>query len=106
MLKTSEKLYYSIGEVAEELNLAASLIRYWESEFEQLNPKKNARGMRRFSREDIQLIQLIYTLTKEQGYTLTGAKQFIEQQHKNGTKEVILKLEKIKDELIALRNSI
>jgi DNA-binding transcriptional MerR regulator len=72
--KEIEKLYYSIGEVADMLNVNASLLRYWEKEFDILKPKKNAKGDRFFTKGDIEKIKLIYHLVKEKGYTLEGAK--------------------------------
>jgi len=72
--KEIEKLYYTIGEVAEMLNVNASLLRYWEKEFDTLRPKKNAKGDRFFIKEDIEQLKLIYHLVKEKGYTLEGAK--------------------------------
>ena len=75
--KEIEKLYYSIGEVAEMFNVAPSLIRFWESEFEIIQPKKNRKGNRQFTKEDINNVRLIYHLVKEKGFTLTGAKEMV-----------------------------
>ena len=69
-----ERVYFSIGEVADFLQVNQSLIRYWEKEFEVLNPKKNAKGNRLFSRGDVEQLMIIYELVKEQGFTLQGAK--------------------------------
>jgi DNA-binding transcriptional MerR regulator len=68
------KLYYSIGEVAEMLQVNASLLRYWEKEFDMIKPRKNAKGDRLFTRDDIEKLKLVYHLVKEKGYTLEGAK--------------------------------
>ncbi len=68
------KLYYSIGEVAEMLQVNASLLRYWEKEFDMIRPRKNAKGDRLFTNEDIEKLKLVYHLVKEKGYTLEGAK--------------------------------
>ena len=73
--KKVEKLYYSIGEVAEMFNVNASLIRFWEKEFDIIKPKKNKKGNRFFTMQDIDNIQLIYHLVKERGLTLNGAKK-------------------------------
>lgn len=70
-----DKLYYSIGEVAEMFDVSRSLLRYWESEFSFLTPRKNRKGDRLFTKENIQQIQIIYNLVKERGFTLEGAKQ-------------------------------
>ena len=67
------KKYYSIGEVAEKLDLNTSLIRFWESEFEILNPKKNKKGLRKYTQKDIEIIEKIYHLLKKQGFTIDGA---------------------------------
>ena len=75
--KPIEKLYYSIGEVANELGVAPSLIRFWESEFDIIKPKKNKKGNRQFTKEDINSIKLIYSLVKDKGFTLQGAKEFL-----------------------------
>lgn len=68
------KLYYSIGEVADMFEVNTSLIRFWEKEFPQLKPKKNKKGNRLFTVKDIEKLNSIYTLVKEKGFTLDGAK--------------------------------
>ena len=70
-----EKLYYTIGEVAELFGVSRSLLRYWENEFAFLTPRKNRKGDRLFTKENINQIQIIYNLVKERGFTLEGAKQ-------------------------------
>ncbi|NJN42611.1 MAG: MerR family transcriptional regulator [Flammeovirgaceae bacterium] len=87
--KEIEKLYYSIGEVAEMFNVAPSLIRFWESEFELIQPKKNRKGNRQFTKEDIVNVRTIYHLVKEKGFTLQGAKDML----KNDTQAVKSKIE-------------
>ncbi len=72
--KEIEKLYYTIGEVAVMLDVNTSLLRYWEKEFDILKPKKNTKGDRFFTKDDIEKIKLIYHLVREKGYTLDGAK--------------------------------
>lgn len=69
------KLYYTIGEVSELFGVSASLLRYWESEFSILKPQKNRKGDRRYIKKDIHQIERIYTLVKERGFTLEGAKK-------------------------------
>lgn len=102
------KLYYSIGEVAELFGVTNSLIRYWESEFSNLKPKKNRRGDRQFTVKDIRVIERIFTLVKERGFTLDGAKK--EMKNKNDLQyidhkqEVINKLENIKQNILRLTN--
>lgn len=75
--KEIEKLYFSIGEVAEQFNVAPSLIRFWESEFDIIKPKKNRKGNRQFTKEDIENVRTIYHLVKEKGFTLQGAKEMV-----------------------------
>ena len=67
-----DKLYYSIGEVAEAFKVNTSLIRFWEKEFDAIKPRKNAKGNRKFTKEDIKNLELIYHLVKERGFTLEG----------------------------------
>ena len=103
-----EKLYYSIGEVAKAFNVNASLIRFWESEFTVIKPKKNAKGNRYFTKEDIKNIELIYHLVKERGYTLEGAKTHLKTSNKDilGNFEIIRKLDKIKSALLELKSNL
>ena len=70
-----DKLYYTIGEVASMLGEAPSVLRFWESEFPQLRPVKNKRGVRSYTRHDIELLQRIRYLTRDCGYTLEGARE-------------------------------
>ena len=70
-----EKLYYSIGEVAAMLDVAPSVLRFWESEFDCLKPVKNKRGTRSYTARDIELLRRIHYLTRECGYTLEGARE-------------------------------
>ena len=93
-----EKMYYSIGETAEMFGVNASLIRYWESEFSIIRPKKNKKGNRLFTKEDIDAIHLIYYLVKEKGMTLKGAKKKLAENKEDTIKkfEVIRSLKTIK----------
>ena len=72
--KPYQKRYYSIGEVAEMFDVSKSLIRFWETEFDELRPHKNNNGERRFTPETIEQFRAIYHLVKERGFTLEGAK--------------------------------
>jgi DNA-binding transcriptional MerR regulator len=71
------KKYYSISEVAKTFNVATSLIRFWETEFDVIKPRKNSKGNRQFTQEDIENIKQVYHLVKEKGYTLQGAKDIL-----------------------------
>ncbi len=86
------KLYYSIGEVAAFFQVNASLIRFWEKEFQVISPKKNRKGNRLFSPKDIENIEKIYQLVKVRGFTLEGAKNALKLKD-----EVILEIQKEKD---------
>jgi DNA-binding transcriptional MerR regulator len=100
-----EKLYYNIGEVAKAFDVNASLIRFWEGEFDIIKPKKNAKGNRKFTQEDIKNFELIYFLVKEKGYTLEGAKQHLKHKTKFEISkfDMIKKLKHIKSELEHLK---
>ncbi len=103
-----EKRYYKIGEVASAFNVNTSLIRFWEKEFEVLKPKKNAKGDRKFTPEDVKNLQLIYYLVKDKGFTLDGAKLHLKEEKKNTLQnfEIIRKLERVKNELIKIKNQL
>lgn len=103
-----DKLYYSIGEVAKAFDVNASLIRFWEKEFEIIQPKKNKKGNRLFTKNDIDCFKNIYYLVKIKGYTLDGAKQAIGKKGiatTAGEIDVVKRLENIKDELVKLKMS-
>lgn len=108
------KLYYSIGEVAELLDVNASLLRFWEKEFKFEISKKNAKGNRLFSVKEIDKINRIYHFVKIEGYTLDGAKKALrtkvvtEPRSENSSNHdaVILRLELIKRRLIHLKSAL
>ncbi len=103
-----EKRYYGIGEVAKAFNVNTSLIRFWEKEFDIIKPKKNAKGNRKFTPEDIKNLKFIYHLVKERGFTLEGAKIHIKEEKKQSLSnfEIITKLEKIKSQLIKIKSQL
>ena len=107
-LNLPEKRYYRIGEIAKAFDVNASLIRFWDKEFEALKPKKNAKGNRRFTPEDVQNLKLIYNLVKERGYTLEGAKTYLKEQNQKSLNDfdIITKLERVKNELIKIKNQL
>lgn len=105
---TIEKLYYSIGEVAEMFNLNSSHIRFWEKEFDIIKPRKNKKGNRLFTPEDIKNFHLIYHLVKERGLTLNGAKLKL-LENKEDTEhnfEIVEKLKEIKGTLLEIRKDL
>lgn len=104
--KTVEKLYWSIGEVATDLAVNTSLIRYWEKEFGMIRPKRTGRGDRLYTRKDIELLKRIQHLVKEQGFTLQGAK---DQLRKSAEAEMpVAKDEQaeLRQRLLAIRESL
>ncbi len=107
-IELPEKRYYGIGEVAKAFDVNTSLIRFWEKEFDVLQPKKNAKGNRKFSPNDIKNLQLIYHLVKERGFTLEGAKIHLreERQKTLSNFEIIQKLEKVKAELLKIKEQL
>ena len=107
-IELPEKRYFKIGEVAKAFDVNASLIRFWENEFDVIQPKKNAKGNRLFTQEDIKNLQLIYHLVKEKGFTLEGAKNKLRENPQEITShhEIILKLDKIKSELLQIKNQL
>jgi DNA-binding transcriptional MerR regulator len=106
--KEIEKLYFSIGEVAEMFNVAPSLIRFWESEFDIIKPKKNRKGNRQFTKEDIDSVRTIYHLVKEKGFTLQGAKEMLRNdvQAVRDKMEMIDSLRKIRGFMVELRDKL
>ena len=106
--KEIEKLYYSIGEVAEIFTVAPSLIRFWESEFDIIKPKKNRKGNRQFTKEDIDNVRTIYHLVKEKGFTLQGAKEMLrnDSQAVKDKMEMLDSLRNVKKFLVELREKL
>jgi DNA-binding transcriptional MerR regulator len=103
-----EKLYYTIGEVAELFGVNTSLIRFWEKEFDIIKPKKNNKGNRLFTKEDIDNFYIIFHLVKERGFTLEGAKKKIKENKQETIQhiEVVKSLQKIKSFLLELKENL
>lgn len=103
-----DKRYYKIGEVAKAFGVNTSLIRFWDKEFKIINPKKNAKGNRLFTKEDVQNFKIIYNLVKERGFTLDGAKQKLKKNPEKviSNQEIISRLEAVKAELIKIKNQL
>ncbi len=99
------KLYYSIGEVAEMFKVSASLLRFWESEFDILAPKKNRKGNRLFTPEDIRNLKIIYHLVKERGFTLEGAKRKLKANREDTINRfgIVDSLKKVKGFLVEMK---
>jgi DNA-binding transcriptional MerR regulator len=103
-----EKVYYSIGEVAEMLDSPVSTIRFWENEFDILKPMKNKKGNRLFTQNDVKNLKIIHHLLKDEGMTLSGVKKKLsgnweETDYKYEVSESLLKIKSI---LLDLRDSI
>ena len=103
-----EKRYYKIGEVSEAFNVNASLIRFWEKEFDIIKPKKNKKGNRLFTQEDIKNFKLIFNLVKERGFTLEGAKLQLKKNPESvfNRHAILSRLETVKAELLKIKNSL
>lgn len=103
-----EKLYYSIGEVADMFKVNTSLIRYWEQEFAIIKPKKNKKGSRFFTQADIENFHLIYHLVKEKGLTLKGAKQKLKENKEDTINnfEVVTRLQEIRSLLLDIKEAL
>jgi len=103
-----DKRYYKIGEVAKAFDVNTSLIRFWENEFDVLKPKKNKKGNRLFTPEDLENLKMIYFLVKEKGFTLEGAKKKLKENPDEifSKHKIIMRLEDIKNELIAIKNQL
>ena len=101
-----KKKYFTIGEVANNLNLSTSQIRFWETEFDELNPKKNSKGSRKFTEKDINVLKTIQSLLKNKKFTIDGAKKIIKKEiniNYKGNDEIIEKLNAVKEKLLYLK---
>lgn len=103
-----KKQYYTIGEVARELDLTTSLIRFWETEFREVNPKKNRKGNRMYTPKDINTLRKIRYLLKEQKFTIKGAKERMGKDPEKIDSEILTKetLLKLQSFLLELKESL
>jgi DNA-binding transcriptional MerR regulator len=103
-----KKLYYPIGEVAVWFNVNTSLIRYWEKEFKQLQPRKTRKGDRLFRAQDIEFLKQIYYLLREKKYSIEGAKNYLKNNKEKADKDISLlnSLKDIKSFLVSLKASL
>ena len=106
--KETERLYYTIGEVAKMFDVNASLIRFWEKEFEIIKPQKNKKGNRMFSKEDVDNFHIIFHLVKERGFTLQGAKDKLKGNKEDTVQniEIVNSLNKLKDFLLEIKSAL
>ena len=103
-----KKIFYSMGEVSEMLDVNPSLLRFWEKKFDILRPKKNKKGNRMFTPEDIRNLKIIYHLVKENGMTLAGAQKRLKQNRADIEREMELseRLHAIKAILLEVKQRI
>ena len=103
-----EKIFYSIGEVAAMIGENQSLIRYWENQFDALKPRKNKKGTRLFTQEDIVTIKLIHHLLKERGLTIKGAQQKLKDNREETINNfgIVQRLQEIRRQLVEIRDEL
>jgi DNA-binding transcriptional MerR regulator len=106
--KKIEKLYYSIGEVAEMLNVPVSTVRFWDNEFDVLKPMKNKKGNRLFTQADLKNLRIIHHLLKDEGMTIGGVRKRMSSkwEETDYKYEINESLQKIKTMLLDIRDSI
>ena len=100
------KKYFTIGEVADKLEVNTSLIRFWEREFDYINPKKNKKGLRKYTSNDIKKLEKVYHLLKKDKFTIDGAKKILKKKDSKKNERIISKLENIRKKLIELKTKI
>lgn len=99
-----EKIFFTIGEVAQMLDVTPTSIRYWENHFEELAPRKSTKGTRLFSQSDIEILKLIHYLVKEKGMTIKGAANKLKYNRESTVQslEVVTRLKVVRDELVQI----
>ncbi|MCK9342412.1 MAG: MerR family transcriptional regulator [Massilibacteroides sp.] len=103
-----KKLFYSIKEVASRFDINESTLRYWETEFNNIHPRKNGKGARYYTQDDIKEVELVHHLLKEKGLTLVGARKRIKdnKEGSNQRLEVIRRLQAIKQQLLEIKSQL
>ena len=101
MAENPRKLYYSIKEVAQQINVTESLLRYWETEVPHLRPKTTGNRVRQYTEKDIEQIKVIYNLVKVRGFKIAAARKML-QENRNGVE----KSQKVMETLISVRNQL
>lgn len=106
-----DKFYYSIREVSDMLGVNSSLLRFWETQFPQVRPHKNSRGIRCYTADDIALLRHIYHLTKERGFTLDGARDQLKAERRTADNvserdQIIAQLSELRSFLLDLKNQL
>ena len=102
------KLFYSIKEVASRFDINESTLRYWETEFKNIHPRKNSKGVRYYTHDDIKEVELVHHLLKEKGLTLVGARKRIKENKEGSDQrlEVIRRLQAIKEQLLEIKSQL
>ena len=102
------KRFYSISEVAEMFDVNDTLLRFWEKEFPQINPKKAGRGVRQYTQSDIETIRVIYNLVKVRGLRIEAARELLKKNHDGTaqTTEVVDRLRAIREELVKMKREL
>lgn len=108
MAETPTKLYYSIKEVAAQLNVSESLLRYWETEFPNLRPKTTANRVRQYTQKDIDQLKVIYNLVKVRGFKIAAARKMLQANRQGADKsqQVLESLTSVRDELKLLKRQL
>ncbi len=103
-----QKKYYSIGEIAKMLKVAPSLIRFWESRFSSINPRKSKNGVRQYTVADIEKLKMVYYLVKERGYTLQGAEEILTKKEDKvqDTVKLLEEMQALRKFLMDLKNNL
>lgn len=106
--ENSPKVYYTIGEVSRLLGVNPSTLRFWEKEFEGIQPYRNKKGNRYYHPEDVELLKLIHYLLKDKRYTIPGAREYIRLNKNQGLRdmEIAATLKQVKDFLLYLRDNL
>ncbi len=113
-MEDSNRLYYSIGEVSKELDISLPTLRFWETEFSQIKPHKNKRGVRFYTKKDIEILKQVHYLTKTCGYTIEGTKNYLKTKPATDNKdenntvniELVRSLNEIKEFLLELKDNL
>lgn len=106
--KTIERIYWTIGEVAGQLGVNTSLLRYWEKEFGMLRPKRTSKGDRLYTKDDIAKVRDIQHLLKERGFTIQGAKEQLRagMRPEDRLREAVKRLSDVRAQLMDLRREL
>ena len=108
MAENSRKLYYSIKEVAQQLNVSEWLLSYWETEFPHLRPKTTGNRVRQYTEKDIDQIKVIYNLVKVRGFKIAAARKFLNENRTGAEKsqQIMETLTSVRDQLKELKRKL